>query len=68
MHFRTNIVRFLIPKIEGKPSNGDSKWHRTNDRFLDWFFMDLASVLGAQKLNFGIENRLNRVSRQISEK
>ena len=47
MHFRTNMVRFLIPKIGGKPTNGDSKWHPTSDRFLDCFFIDLASVLGA---------------------
>ena len=47
MLFRTNMARFLIPKIEGKPTHGDSKWHQTSDRFLDWFFIDLASVLGA---------------------
>ena len=47
MHFRTNMVRFLIPTIEGKLTNDDSKWHRTIDRLSDWFFMDLASVLGA---------------------
>ena len=47
MRFRTNMVRFLIPNIEGTPTNGDSKWHPTSDRFLDCFFIDLASVLGA---------------------
>ena len=47
MHFLTNMIRFLIPKIGGKPTNGDSKWHPTSDRFLDCFFIDLASVLGA---------------------
>ena len=47
MHFRTNMARFLIPKIEEKQKNDDSKWHQTIDRFWDRFFIDFGSVLGA---------------------
>ena len=47
MHFRTNMVRFLMPKIEGKPTNGDSKWLRTTYRFWDRFFIDFGTVFGA---------------------
>ena len=47
MHFRTNMVRFLMPKIEGQPTNGDSKWLRTTDRFWDRFFIDFGTVFGA---------------------
>ena len=41
------MARFLIPKIEEKQKNDDSKWHQTIDRFWDRFFIDFGSVLGA---------------------
>ena len=47
MHFRITMARFFVPQIEEKTNNDDSKWHQTIDRFLDRFFIDFGSVLGA---------------------
>ena len=47
IHFRSDMARFLAPKINEKLENIGSKRHHKIDQFLDRFFIEFCSVLEA---------------------
>ena len=65
------MIRFLIPKLEGKPTHGDSKWHQTSDRFLNCFFyrfgLRFGSHLGAMLATIFDPKRPRRLPRRLQD-